>query len=123
MKRAVILAATLAFAAVAAPAFAQSERMSDASYIAASRCIAYSDLPQLESDPVDVGALRQAMSGGFRSSSVASETRDEARRVRATANSIARSERGIDELRQRRDDACARFVERGLVQLGGAQTS
>lgn len=120
MKRSLLLAVVLA-ATATTPAFAQ--RMSDASFIAASRCIAYSDLPQLASDPMDVTALREAMSGGFRSQAVASQARDHANRVRARAASLAQSEGGIDELRERRDEACANFVERGLVQIGGSQAS
>jgi|GEM_PF-3296779 len=99
------------------------ERMSDQRYLAASECLAYGELPSLNSDPVDLSALREAADTGFRSQSIAGEARDQARRIRARANGMARAENGVAELRERRDAACASFVERGLVQLGGSRAS
>jgi hypothetical protein len=118
-----MLAILLAVAVLAPLSANAQERMSDARYIAASRCIAYADLPQLQSDPLDITALRTAASTGYRSQSVASDAQENARRVRVTANGLANSERGVDELRQRRDEACASFVELGLVQHGAARSS
>lgn len=121
MKRILAIAAA---AAVLAPALAVAqERMSDAHFIAASRCISFAELPQLQSDSVDVSALRTAVARGFRSESVSSDARNEARRVRVTAPSIAAAEGGVDELRRRRDEACSSFVQTGLVQQGAAHAS
>ncbi|HYD89006.1 MAG TPA: hypothetical protein VEA80_16135 [Vitreimonas sp.] len=99
------------------------ERMSDQRYLAASECLAYGDLPSLSGDPVDLSGLRTAVGEGFRSQAIAGEARDQTRRVRARANGMARSESGLAELRERRDVACASFVERGLVQVGGSGAS
>lgn len=119
MKRMII--AVLALSVLAPlPANAQ-ERMSDARYLSAQRCLAYADLSQLQSDALDFSALRQAVEPGYRSSSVAADARQDANRIRATARALANVESGLDELRERRDEACASFVERGLVQ-GGAST-
>ncbi len=94
------------------------ERMTDARYISAQRCLAYSELQQLQADGLDFTALREAADVGARDGSIISRTRETARQVRSSARWLAQSERGLSELRTRRDDACARFVERGLVQHG-----
>jgi hypothetical protein len=121
MKRLVM--AVLALSALTpVSAYAQETRMSDARYISAQRCLAYADLPQLQSDPLDFSALRQAVEPGYRSSSVTADARNTASRVRATASSLANEANGLDELRERRDEACASFVERGLVQAGTSPT-
>jgi len=121
MKRLVTIVVSLA--ALAPVAAHAQERMSDARYIAAQRCLAYAELPQLQSDPLDVSALREAADAGFRSQTVSSQTRDATRRVRVTANRIGVNEAGLTELRGYRDEACTGFVERGLVQHGGAARS
>jgi hypothetical protein len=118
MKRLIITA--LMFSALAPLSAQAQERMSDARYIAAQHCLAYADLAQLQSDPIDFGALREAVAPGYRSSAVAADARENARRVRARANYLANATGGLEELRDDREQACARFVERGLVHNGGA---
>lgn len=113
MKQIVI--ATLALSALTPLSANAQERMSDARYIAAQHCLAYADLSQLRSDPVDVSALREAVSNGYRSSAVVSEARENARRIRGRAGNLTTFADGEQELRAQRDEACASFVERGLV--------
>ena len=113
MKRMLfIIAAAAALAPLSANA---QERMSDARYLAANRCLAYADLDQLQSDGVSFVALREAASVGSRERSIATQVRENARSVRARATSAS-----VEELRRRRDEACASFAERGLVRLGGS---
>jgi hypothetical protein len=114
MKRIIIAALTLS-ALTPLSAEAQ-ERMSDARYIAAQECLAYANLSQLQSDGVDFSALQEAVRPGFRESTVSSQARENARRVRARANNLATTANGVQELREQRDAACSSFVERGLVQ-------
>ena len=115
MKRIIALFAVAALLAPAA-ALAQ-ERMSDARYIAASHCLAYADLPQLASDGADFTRLREATETGRRAREIVAEAQENARRTRVTARSWGDSERSVQQLRQRREDACGGFVETGLVQL------
>jgi hypothetical protein len=119
MKR-IIMIATLTLSALTPLSANAQERLSDARYIAAQHCLAYASLAQLQSDPVDVSALREAVRPGFRDSAVSSEARENARRLRARANNLATTPNGVQELREQRDQACATFVERGLVQSGGS---
>lgn len=121
MKRLIITALVLS-ALTPLSAHAQ-ERMSDARYIAAQHCLAYADLDQLRSDPIDFSALRGAVEPGYRSSAVTADTRDQASRIRARAGFLANTNGGLEELRDGREQACARFVERGLVHNTGATTS
>jgi hypothetical protein len=114
MKR--VLSIVMALAALA-PVSANAERMSDARYIAATRCLAYADLPELQSDSANFSALRAAASVGFHPGSVVSDARENAARVRATARRLSAMTNGLQQLRDERDAACASFVERGLVQL------
>jgi hypothetical protein len=116
-----ILLAALAFTAFTPLAAHAQERMSDARYIAAQQCLAYAELSQLASDPIDFAPLREAVSNGYRSSAVASEARENARRVRGRANNVATFADGVQELRGQRDEACAAFVERGLVHNNQSQ--
>jgi hypothetical protein len=116
MKRMFLIAAALI---IAAPLSAHAqERMSDARYLAAHRCLAYADLEQFQADSGNFSALREAADAGGRLGSVRSEARTQARDIRVRANGAS-----VDELRERRDQACAGFVERGLVQLNGASAS
>ena len=64
MKRMLVIVA--AFAVLAPLAANAQERMSDSRYLAASRCLAYADLEQLQSDPADFSALREAAEVGRR---------------------------------------------------------
>jgi hypothetical protein len=96
---------------------AAGERMSDARYISATRCLAYADLPELHVDSANFSALRAAIQVGYRSSAVVSNARDNASRVRATARRLGGMENGLQQLRDERDAACAGFIQQGLVQL------
>jgi hypothetical protein len=117
--------AILALVSALAPltAHAEDARMSDARYIAASRCLAYAELPQLQADGADFTRLRAASTIGHRSRDIVSQAADEARRTRITAHSWGDSDRSVTQLRERRDDACAGFVHSGLVQLQTATPS
>jgi hypothetical protein len=121
MKRLFTIA--LALAALTPLTAQAQERMSDARFISAQRCLAYSDVPQLQSDGVDFTALREAADSGGRDGSIIARTRETTRQVRSSARWLAQSDGGLTELRGRRDSACARFVERGLVQHNGASTT
>jgi hypothetical protein len=118
MKRIIAL---IAAAALLAPALAAAqERMSDARYLAASRCLAYADLPQLASDGADFTRLREAAETGRRAREIVAQAEESARRTRVTARSWGEDERSVAQLRERREDACAGFVETGLVQMRAA---
>ncbi|MBS0384962.1 MAG: hypothetical protein JSS00_06400 [Proteobacteria bacterium] len=116
MKR-IFLIAVASAALAPLVANAENERMSDARYLAASRCLAYADLPELQSDGANFSALRAAASVGFHSSSVVSDARENAARVRAQARRLSGMNNGLQQLRGERDAACTGFVERGLVQI------
>lgn len=118
-----VFAALFLAAAVAPLAANAEERLSDARYISASRCLAYADLPQLQSDGADFTALRAAVDAGFRSSTIRSQVRQEAQRIRVNASSSANRRNSVEDLRESRDQACASFVERGLVQLNVTPSS
>jgi len=116
MKR--ILSIVVALATLAPfTASAADSRMSDGRYLAASRCLAYADLPELQSDHANFDGLRAAAAVGFRSGSVLSDARDNATRVRATASRLSSMETGLQQLREERGAACSGFVAGGLVQL------
>lgn len=116
MKHLVI---TVAAVAVLAPLAANAqERMSDARYLAASRCLAYADLEQLQSDPADFSSLREAADAGQRQRAIRERARESARDIRLAARSL-----DAEQLRDRRDQDCAGFIERGLVQLGSSGAS
>lgn len=121
MKRLFTIA--LALAALTPLSAQAQERMSDARFISAQRCLAYSDLEQLQADGVDFTALREAADSGGRDGSIIARTRETTRQVRSSARWLSQSDGGLTELRGRRDAACARFVERGLVQHNGASTT
>ncbi|WP_135210893.1 hypothetical protein [Vitreimonas flagellata] len=116
MKRMFLIAAALI---IATPLSAHAqERMSDARYLAANRCLAYAELDQLQADGANFSALRDAADAGGRLGSVRAEARTQARDIRARANGA-----NVDELRERRDETCASFVQHGLVQLNDASAS
>lgn len=115
MKRFIIIAAAIA---TLAPLSAHAqERMSDGRYAAAQRCLAYGDLRQLQSDPIDFTALREAVDVGTREYWLVSDAREYARGLRARAGGAS-----IEHLRRSRDEACQGFVEQGLVQSGETNT-
>jgi hypothetical protein len=121
MKR--VLSIVVALAALAPfSANAADARMSDGRYLAASRCLAYADLPELQSDHANFDALRAAAAVGYHSGSVVSDARDNATRVRATARRLSSMETGPQQLREERSAACAGFVAGGLVQLEASST-
>jgi len=91
--------------------------MTDGRYLAAARCLAYADLPELQSDHGNFDALRAAAAVGYRSGSVVSDARDSATRIRATAGRLGSMATGLQQLREERSAACAGFVAGGLVQL------
>ncbi|HRP10975.1 MAG TPA: hypothetical protein PLK37_08075 [Terricaulis sp.] len=108
----VIVAAAMVLTPLAAHA---QERMSDARYLAANRCLAYADLAQLQGDSANFANLREAAAIGNRERMIATQVRQDTRSIRARASSATG-----EELRARRDEACARFVDVGLVQLGAS---
>lgn len=111
----VIVAAAIVLTPLAANA---QERMSDARYLSANRCLAYADINALQGDSANFAALRQAADVGSRERSIATQVRQDTRSIRARAASAS-----VEELRARRDEACANFVAGGLVQLGGSGAS
>ncbi|MFT3729756.1 MAG: hypothetical protein QM759_18180 [Terricaulis sp.] len=116
MKRVIsIVVALTALASV--PANAAGDRMSDARYISATRCLAYADLPELQADAANFSSLRAATEVGYRSSALLSSARDTTSRIRATARRLSGMQTGMQQLREERDTACAGFVQQGLVQL------
>lgn len=116
MKRILLIAAAIA-ALAPLSATADTERMSDARYLAASQCLAYADLPELQSDGANFSSLRSAASVGFHSGSVVADARENVARVRAQARRLSGMNNGLQQLRDERDAACAGFVQRGLVQI------
>jgi type II secretory pathway component PulJ len=121
MKRVLFIAAAFAMTATA-PAFAESERMTDSRYLAASTCLAYADHGALEGEGFDTAELRQAVSDNrYRVNSVirerAEQRAEQIRRNRPT------SDGGVQTLRDRRDETCASFYTQGLVQREGQAAS
>lgn len=120
MKRIIIAAAI--FAAIApASAFSETERMSDSRYMAAARCVAYSDIEAIQGDGFDATALKtevQAQSRRARAPEVRTLLRSDIRQIERAGARESDSERGLETLRERREAACASFAATGLVQLG-----
>ncbi len=115
MKRLFMIAAVcVALSPLAANA---QERMSDGRYAAAQRCLAYGSLRQLEADPIDFTALREAVEVGTREYWLVSDAREYARGLRARAGGAS-----VEHLRRSRDEACQGFIEQGLVQSSVANT-
>lgn len=114
MKRILIAAAALATLAASSAANAEPTRLSDWAFTSASHCLAYAELPQLQSDPVSITALREAVSynRNARPLGVVNSASHYTAQVRAEAASA-----DVTELRQRRDQLCEGFVRGGLVQL------
>ncbi|MES1200029.1 MAG: hypothetical protein ABUS57_01090 [Pseudomonadota bacterium] len=114
MKRTVIAVAALA---MLAPLSAQAEpaHLSDWAFANASHCLAYAELPQLQSDPVNTSALRDAVNyqRSARSLDVINGAAVYASHVRTQAASSGNT----DALRARRDQLCHGFIQNGLVQL------
>lgn len=118
-----VLSIALALTTLTPLAANAQERMSDTRYMAAQRCLAYADVEQLQGDGFDYTALREAADYGNRQLMIQTRTREATRQVHASAYRLGSSERALTELRQRRDDACASFVEGGLVQHNAGNVS
>lgn len=114
--KATYLTAALLLISTAFPAFAETERMSDGRYMAASRCVAYAQLPQLSNDGFDIAPLAEAVDDA-RPSYMASQRADsDARDVRLAGRRAGDNAGDIERLRIRRDEVCADFVSSGLLQ-------
>lgn len=114
-----VFAAAIAAAALLAPLSANAqERMSDAAFLAANRCLAFAELRQLEGDGANFTALRDAAEARRRPPAITDQVRQINRATRARANTLS-----IEELRSRRNEACERFSTQGLVQLGSSTAS
>ncbi|MBL8542714.1 MAG: hypothetical protein JNJ63_02805 [Hyphomonadaceae bacterium] len=109
-----VLVSLSAFAPLTAHA---EERMSDARFLSASRCLAYESVASLQADGVDYSALRSAVTVGMRDPVISDRARQFQRETRIAGNRARQSERALADLRANRDEACQPFVERGLVQL------
>ncbi|MES1199606.1 MAG: hypothetical protein ABUS48_06470 [Pseudomonadota bacterium] len=117
MKLAYLVAASLLLA-TPLPSFADEAPLSDASFLAASHCLAYADLPALHSDAANFDALRTAMSNSKEHSQLIKNTAmNDAMSVRVRAGAMARRDSTRTELRAQRASACGQFVQNGLVQL------
>jgi len=98
------------------------ETMTDARFVAATRCIAYADHRALTSDAPNVDALRQAVRyHDGRADPVAIARADEVKRD--VRRERARDEAETAALREARDRACASFVTQGLVQAGAGNSA
>jgi hypothetical protein len=114
MKRMLAVAAALAFTPLSA--MAQSERISDAQYIAAARCVSFAALPQLQGDTFDVSALRAMVDAQVRSPLVRDQVRSESDRIRRSGARARDSASAAVRLRAQRDEACAGFISTGMVR-------
>lgn len=121
MKKHLITIAVMVSALAPFSAHAQ-EAMTDARFVAATRCIAYADHRALESDAPNVDALRGAVRyHDGRADPVALARADEVKRD--VRRQRARDESEAAALRDARDRACASFVTQGLVQAGNGNAS
>lgn len=123
MQRTFVLAALLA-ASMAMPAMASEQRMSDATYLSAARCLAFTDLPQMSDAGFDATSLREAFTTqrGGRMQIVRNQARTDARDIERLGQR-SDSEREVASLRERMDDACASFVQRGMVSVSSNPAS
>jgi hypothetical protein len=115
----------LAFAVclVSAPIAAAADRdMSDGQYLAASRCVAYAQLPQLSGDAVNVSALQEAVEANRTSSMIRSSARRIAQDVGREASRAGEGAEGVASLRSARDEACSDFAASGLIEASTPQT-
>lgn len=112
-----VLVSLSAFAPLTAHA---EERMTDARFLSASRCLAYESVPSLQNDGVDYSALRSAVEVGSREPVIFDRARGFERQARMAGNRARGNERALANLRFTRDQACQPFVERGLVQLNSS---
>ena len=105
-------------AALAAPLAAQAQAapLSAVRYLAAAQCVAYAETPRLQGDGLNISALKQAMDSANVTVDVVQQSRRNTRQAHFIAARAHDDDRGLAELRRRRDEACAGFVETGLVQ-------
>lgn len=116
MKR--MITVVLALTALSSFSAAAEERLSDSRYLAASRCLAYADVAALETSPADFASLRTTTAAGYRDSAIVARSQHEARNIRSRSESLAREgAQGVNLVRDRMDDACASFIQQGLVRL------
>ena len=101
-----------------APSIAQARDLTDASYLSASRCVAYAQLPQLSGDGVDVSTLSADIAAYNTVPIIESRARGLARDARLAGRRAGDDPRDVATLRDRRDDACAGFVATGMIQAG-----
>jgi len=112
------VAAILSFVVFAPTrAIAEPQHLNGSDYLAASRCIAYADLPQLKADLYDVSSLREAVAQP-RLSTLRGRAADEAFGIRVLSRDT-QGDGGVAFLRRERDQACWSFQHNGLVQAGG----
>lgn len=114
-----LAAAALALPLIAAPAFADAERLSNADFQRANRCLAYAGLEALAGDPVDLAALRARFEASKTQvfPDARSEADFEAREIRA-AGRMATTPARVERLKTRRDQACATFTAGMTVAEG-----
>ncbi|MDX2276218.1 MAG: hypothetical protein NW206_12275 [Hyphomonadaceae bacterium] len=115
MKAKFIIAASL-LAAASFPAFAQTEPMTDGRYMAASRCVAYAQLAQLQGDGFDISPLAQAVDDARPNYMAEQRADSEASDIRRAGRRAGDNAGAIQILRERRDEACAGFVSNGTLQ-------
>ena len=121
MKHLIMIAAVVA---TLTPLSAHAQgRLSDADFVAGTRCVAYADHRAIRADAPNVDALRQTLRANSGHASLIAHAR--ADEVREHVRGInGRSEARAERLREQRATACAPFVTQGLVQMdAGAAAS
>lgn len=91
--------------------------MTDGRFLAASRCVAYADVQQLEADVTDFTAPRTAVTVGNRHQVIRQRAENEAGAIHRNARRAAETDLGLAQLRARRASACEPFVQSGHVRL------
>lgn len=105
-----LVVASLALPLFAAPALADTARLSSLDFQRANRCLAYAGLQALAADPIDVSELRARFDASKAKAfqEAKSEADTDAREIRA-AGRLADSPAEIERLKARRDQACSTF--------------
>lgn len=106
-----LTAAALVLPFLAAPAFAEATRLSNADFQRANRCLAYASIEALANDAVDLEALRARFEVSRTQvfPEVRTEAEFEARDIRASGR-MATTPARVERLKARRDQACATFT-------------
>jgi len=103
MRTSHVLAALAVVPMLLVPAHAGDARMSGTQFVRAAGCLAYADLPALQSDRPDVGGLRAQVAAQIaRDSDLQSRANAQTARAQYYADG-AKSEAGLERLRARRD--------------------